>query len=229
MAAELLKGLEVNGYVYLRFPMSEEDHEMIAEKIGVVISRSDIKIDKNRELAQEHNRIVKGRPGRYSPDPLGFHTDNLKVDVMTIYCVEQDAVDGAILLLDMADLADQFKETELAILRRIELWAPDIEQEGKQETFSSFAPLLSGEKSNYRIYYIPWLLRESNDREVSAVLGRFSDYVQKKAETQIISLPVKQHESVFIDNHRMLHGRAAISRNSRRHMVRLYISVLCAR
>jgi hypothetical protein len=194
----------------------------------MILSRADIKIDKERELGQEQTRVVKGRPGRYRADALGFHTDNVRVDVMSMYCVEQDATDGALLLLDTNDLTNHFSDEELAILSRLELWAPDLERADRQESFSNTAPLLSKNGGSFHVYYIPWLLRNSYDSRASDLLKRFSNYVERKAETDIIRLPVKKSESVFIDNHRMLHGRNAIAKDSKRHMVRLYIRVPAA-
>jgi hypothetical protein len=223
MSAEIVKALKADGYLYLRCPTSVADHEAVAAEIGMILSRTDIKIDKQSELGQEQARVVKGRPGRYRADALGFHTDNVRVDVMSMYCVEQDATDGAILLLDTNDLTDYFSDEDLAVLSRIELWAPELEQVDRQESFSHVAPLLSRSEESFQIYYIPWLLRDSRDSRSGDMLKRFSDYVARKAETGLISLRIKERESVFVDNHRMLHGRKAIAENSKRHMVRFYI------
>ena len=225
VAAEIVTALKTTGFAYLT-PFSIENHALVASDIGTIISRSDVKVDKERAALQEKTRVMKGRPGPYGSETVGFHTDNIRVDVMAMYCVEQDAEDGAILLLDTDDLARCFSIQELAALSKLDVWAPSGAPTGKhQEDFFYVAPLLSKADEVYRVYYIPWLLRHPADEASRAMLKGFSDYVRHKEETQLIRLPVRKEESVFIDNHRMLHGRRPISENSKRHMVRHYISV----
>lgn len=221
--AAIVEALKAEGYLYLKWPMSIAEHEALAAEIGVILSRSEVRIDNARALGQERSRVVKGRPGRYGADALGFHTDNVRVDVMSMYCVEQDARDGAILLLDTNDLTDHFTPPELAILSQAALWAPELEQGGRSESFYHVAPLLTKNGDRYRVYYIPWLFGAAYDGQTRAMLKKFSEYVRRKEETGPIRLPVRPQESVFIDNHRMLHGRRAIAEDSKRHMVRFYV------
>ena len=223
LAAEMASLLKVDGYVYLRSPISVDGYEAVAGEIGTIMSRSDVRIDKDGEVRQERTRVVKGRPGRYRPEPVRFHTDNVRVDVMGMYCVRQDPVDGAILLLDTKDVPEWFSAGELEVLSRTEFWAPDLEQAGRQESFCDVAPVLRGRNGHYRVYYIPWLQRESYEGRALEMLKKLADYVKHKEETDLITLPIQQGECVFIDNHRMLHGRGAIAEDSQRHMVRLYV------
>ncbi|PYP88388.1 MAG: hypothetical protein DMF61_07295 [Blastocatellia bacterium AA13] len=218
--------LSARGYAHVNSPMPPDYCELIAAELGALMSRSDVKIDKDRETAQEKTRVVKGRPGPYGSAAFGFHTDNIRVDVVSFYCVEQDATDGALLLLDLRDVAERFKQEELNILSGIDLWAPPVTETGAgKEDFFYLAPLLSRGETSCRVYYIPWLLRDSYEKQESELLARFSDYVREKSDAQTIRVPFQRGESVFIDNHRMLHGRAAIAENSRRHLIRIYLSV----
>lgn len=221
MGAEIIKALQLNGYVHLKLPISAENYAAIAGQIGTVISRSAIKIDKEQDQLQEQKRVVKGRPGTYRADPFTFHTDNARVDVISMYCVEQDAIDGAILLLDTSDLAEHFSAAELAALSQVELWAHDV---GKMN-FSHLVSILSKVGESYRVYYIPWQEHKSHDGDSGETLKKFSDYLKYKEEMQTIKLAVKKHESVFIDNHRMLHGRGALTKDSKRHFDRFWIGV----
>ena len=84
-------------------------------------------------------------------------------------------------------------------------------------------PMLTREDGRCKIFYAPWLLRESYDSDGSRVLEKFADYLQQKEETQLITLPVKKHDTIFVDNRRMLHGRGALPTTSKRHLVRLYL------
>ena len=226
MAREIMAALKTAGYAYLTLPVSVEHHDLVAAQMGEVTSRSDVKVDKERAVLQEKTRVVKGRPGPYGYDLVGFHTDNIRVDVMSMYCLEQDEIDGSILLLDAGDVAEHFSAQELASLSNVELWAPPVTPPGKEkEDLYYKAPLVSKGDDGYRVYYIPWLLPDAPNPVSRRMLRRFSDYLKEKEETQLIKLPVERHESVFIDNHRMLHGRGPITENSKRHMIRHYISV----
>lgn len=225
MSTEIIEAMQSKGYIHIQQPLSEEHHKVIAWQIGTIIDRSDVKIDKESEKVQEEHRprFSRGQPGRYRADALPFHTDNARVDVMSMYCVEQDTIDGAILLLDTSDLAEHFSAEELVTLSQVEVWAPPHNH--TERDFAHMASLLSKTNGSYRVYYIPWLLCASHTDYSRAVLERFSDYVKHKEDTQLIKLPVKKHESVFIDNHRMLHGRSIIAKDSKRHFVRFYMSV----
>ena len=223
LAVELMSLLKADGYAYLKCPISTAGYEAVAGEIGTILSRTDVRIDKGSEIEQEKTRVVKGRPGRYRPEPVRFHTDNVRVDVMGMYCVRQDSIDGSILLLDTSDVSDWFTAEELAVLSRTEFWAPDLERPGSPESFSEAAPVLRQREGGYRVYYIPWLRRDDYESRSLEMLGMFADYVKRKEDTGPIRLPIRPGECVFIDNHRMLHGRGAISEESQRHMVRLYI------
>ena len=126
------------------------------------------------------------------------------------------------LMLDAGNLEEHFSPQELEILSRVELWSPSRKSEAEQETLTPM-PMLTRKDGKHRIFYASWLLRESYDDEANQVLEKFAAYLRKLEETQLISLPIKKHDTVFIDNGRMLHGRGALPETSRRHLVRLYL------
>ena len=226
IAREIMAALKTDGYACLALPVSLEHHELVAAQIGEVMSRSDVKVDRERAVLQERTRVVKGRPGPYGSDLMAFHTDNIRVDVLSMYCIEQDEIDGAILLLDTGDLAEHFSPQEIACLSSLELLAPPVTAPGQErEDLYYQAPLISKSDDGYRVYYIPWLVPDWPDSASREMLTRFSDYLKNKEETQLIRLPIEKQESVFINNHRMLHGRGALTENSKRYMLRHYISV----
>ena len=75
----------------------------------------------------------------------------------------------------------------------------------------------------WSLVYQPWLFLDTYDAEQTRVLQRFSDYLAYKQRTQTISVKLEQQQCLFIDNRRILHGRAAIAGNSRRHLRRFFI------
>src|SRR5262249_28645405 len=153
---------------------------------------TDVKVDRTAAVAQEETRIVKGRPGRYQSSAFGFHTDNLRVAVASFYCIEQDAVDGALLLLDTSDLGNYFSAREIEMLSEVELWAPGLESKTSHEDFFYLSPLLTKVSRGYLIYYAPWMLQESYDRPFSQVVEKFAAYVRHKEAADVIRVPFQK-------------------------------------
>ena len=216
VSAAIQDVLMKSGYLHLTWPMSFEQYEQVAGRLGKIVLRSDVKVDLERARSQEQVRHLRGRGGIHSPSPLHLHTDP-NADLVSWYCVEQDETGGPMLMLD-----EHFSPKELEILSRVELWSPSRKSEAEQETLTPM-PMLTRKGGKYRIFYASWLLRESYDDEANRVLEKFAAYLRKLEETQLISLPIKKHDTVFIDNGRMLHGRGALPETSRRHLVRLYL------
>jgi hypothetical protein len=126
------------------------------------------------------------------------------------------------LMLDLGNLEEQFSPEELAILAKIEMWSPARKSEAEQETLTPM-PMLRRDSGKYKVFYAPWLLRESYDGDAGRALEKFAGHLKHMEETQLITLPIKRNDTIFIDNGRMLHGRGALEENSKRHLVRFYL------
>jgi hypothetical protein len=213
--------LETDGYLHLTWPMTMASYEAIAGRVGTIVQKNDVKVDPARAQSQEQARRIKGRGGIYSPGALGFHTDPI-ADLVSWYCVEQDDGGGPMMMINLGDLEEHFSTEEREVLSRVELLSPTRKQEAEQETLTP-TPLLTKTNGKYKIYYAPWLLRESEDASVRKIAEKFTAYVKNKEETQLIVLPIKPRDTVFLDNHRMLHGRGELPQTSKRHLVRFYL------
>jgi hypothetical protein len=213
--------LETDGYLHLTCPMTMENYEAIAGRVGTIVQKNDVKVDLARAQSQEQVRRIKGRGGIYSPGALGFHTDPI-ADLVSWYCLEQDDGGGPMMMLNLGDLEEHFSAEERETLTRVELLSPTRKSEVEQETLTP-TPLLTKTSGKYKIYYAPWLLRESEDASVRKIAEKFAAYVKNKEETQLIVLPIKPRDTVFLDNHRMLHGRGELPQTSKRHLVRFYL------
>jgi len=213
--------LETDGYLHLTWPMTMANYEAVAGRVGTIVQKNDVKVDAARAQSQEQARRIKGRGGIYSPGALGFHTDPI-ADLVSWYCVEQDDGGGPMMMLNLGDLEEHFSAEERDILSRVELLSPTRKQEAEQETLTP-TPLLTKTNGKNKIYYAPWLLREPEDASARAIAEKFTAYVKNKEETQLIVLPVKPGDTVFLDNHRMLHGRGELPQTSKRHLVRFYL------
>ncbi|HEY6252887.1 MAG TPA: TauD/TfdA family dioxygenase [Candidatus Angelobacter sp.] len=221
VSAAIRRALETHGYLHLTWPMTMENYEAIAGRVGTIVQKNDVKVDLAQAQRQEQARRIKGRGGIYSPGALGFHTDPI-ADLVSWYCMEQDEHGGPMMMLDLGDLEEHFSAEEREILSRVELLSPTKKPEAEQETLTP-TPLLTKINGKYKIYYAPWLLRESEDASIRKIAEKFAAYVKNKEETQLIVLPIKPHDTVFLNNHRMLHGRGELSQTSKRHLVRFYL------
>jgi hypothetical protein len=218
---EIRHTLETDGYLHLPWPMTIENYEAIAGRVGTIVQKNDVKVDLARAQSQEQVRRIKGRGGIYSPSALGFHTDPV-ADLVSWYCVEQDEGGHPMMVLDLGNLEEHFSAEEREVLSRVELLSPTRKSEVEQETLTPTS-LLTKINGKYKIFYAHWLIRESADVAVREIAEKFTAYVKNKEATQLIVLPIKPRDTVFLDNHRMLHGRGELPQTSKRHLVRFYL------
>ncbi len=226
LGKELLHSLDTEGFVHIREPMDPDEFETLACRLGHLSLRTDLVIDAGKAVEEEKIRsrtLVKKRQGVYQPEGLGLHTDRPTEQVLGWYCVEQDAVDGALLLVDTKDLADRFSESELSRLSQIRL-TYTIRDPVSHEEQIFYQSLLSQAPGGLRqLYYVPWLLPDDCSTEQFAALHKFAGYLRDKQENALVRVRLKPGECLFIDNRRCLHGREALSKHSNRHLIRLYI------
>lgn len=223
LSAEIFKIIKIHGFVHIKQPLSQNAYEALVHRLGSIELRTDIVVDaKLNQLQQMIRKYKINRPGVYQAASLAFHTDRPNCDVLGWYCVEQDEVDGASLLLDTRDIEDCFTSTELSVLSGVNVSYTIRNSSNKEEIF--YEPLISKNNATYRIFYVPWNLSNSCNREQTALLEKFSEYVVHKQRTQLIKIRLAPTECLFIDNHRMLHSRGKLPENSRRHLIRYYIS-----
>jgi Taurine catabolism dioxygenase TauD, TfdA family len=222
VAARVREDLRTHGLA--RLPaMTEARFVELAGCVGEAGLRTDLVIDPAQAEEERRRRSSEaGRPVVYAPTELGFHTDRPTVDVIGWYCVEQDAEDGAVLLIDTADLGEHFTAAEIAALGRVELgYFQRNALTGQEEACR--APLVASGPRGHLLYYAPWLVQEGAGGE-TALLARFAAYVERKRETALVRIRLERGEALFVDNHRLLHARGNLSPSSRRHIVRLYIA-----
>ena len=219
VAAEVRERLPREGYVHIDRALPEEVFTAAAHELGTVTMRTDIRVDAAADdaLRRARDPLHADRPSVYRAEPLSYHTDTPMADVLAWYCVEQDAADGSSALVDTGDIADNFGAEELAALERVQVRYRAGGEAG-HEIFADY-PLLAAKK----IYYVPWLVAPDLDEHERKLVARFDEYLAKKDATAPIRIRLEPGEMLFIDNHRVLHGRSELPPDSRRHLVRLYI------
>jgi hypothetical protein len=223
LSVEIFKIIKVHGFVHIKQPLSQNAYEALVHRLGSIELRTDIVVDaKLNQLQQMSRKYIGNRPSVYQVASLAFHTDRPNCDVLGWYCVEQDEVDGATQLLDTRDIEDYLTPAELSVLSGVNVSYTIRNASNKEEIF--YEPLLSKNNATYRVFYVPWNLSNPCNREQTALLEKFYEYVVNKQRTQLIKIRLAPKECVFIDNHRMLHSRGKLPENSKRHLIRYYIS-----
>jgi len=211
----VLASVETLGYAHIKEPLSLEDFEIIARQMGSIVLRTDLTITPNR------SSIV------YKPDEIAFHQDNPAINVLGWYCVRQDDLDGSARLLDTADVADHFSPNEMNIMQNVNVRYPDPDPKRHNPDSDLIGyllwPMLTEKAKHHEVYYVPWLLLDSYDEKQSSVIKKFAEYLRAKEENHAITIRLKEGESLFIDNNRMLHGRGAIRPDSKRFLKRVWI------
>jgi hypothetical protein len=219
VAAEVRERLPREGYVHIAGVLPEEIFTEAARQLGTVTMRTDIRVDATADdaLRRARDPLHADRPSVYRADRLSYHTDTPLADVLAWYCVEQDASDGTSALVDTGDVARHFDAEELAAMERVRVRFHAGGEPGR-EIFGEYPLLAAG-----KVYYVPWLLSPDLDEDERKIAARFEEYLAKKDATNPIRIRLKPGEMLFIDNHRVLHGRGELPPDSRRHLVRLYI------
>ena len=215
VSGEALASIQSLGYAHIKQQLSPKEFEIVAQQMGSIALRTDLTI------APMRSSIV------YKPDEIAFHQDNPAMNILGWHCVRQDDLDGSSRLLDASDVADHFSVEQRRIMASINVRYPDPDPSRHDPDRGLIAyllwPLLTRKPTRYEVYYVPWLLLDSYDEEQRRVLEEFGEYLREKEHKQVTIIRLKQGESLFIDNNRMLHGRAPIQNDSKRFLKRVWI------
>ncbi len=224
LSTEIFKIIKVRGFAHIKQPLSQNAFEALVYQLGSIELRTDLVVDPKMKQLQQASRSYNkiNRPSVYQADALAFHTDRPTFNLLGWYCVQQDEVDGAILLLDTINIGDYFTPAEISLLSRVKVSYMMINPTSNEEEVF-YEPLISKYNTTYRVFYIPWNLSAHYNREQTALLENFSEYVAYKQRTELLTVRLAPQECLFIYNHRMLHSRGRLPENSRRHLIRLYI------
>ncbi|HEX7679350.1 MAG TPA: TauD/TfdA family dioxygenase [Thermoanaerobaculia bacterium] len=219
LAAEVRDRLPAEGYVHVARVLGEEVFTAAANQLGTIELRTDIRVDSEADevLRRARDPLHADRPSVYRADGLSYHTDSPVIDMLAWYCVAQDAIDGTSALIDTGDVMQHFDADDLEVMSRIGVRTM-MRDAGNREIACVFPLFAEG-----KLYYAPWLLSPDLGERERDVADRFAGYVAEKDATAPIRIRLKPGEMLFVDNHRILHGRSSIPPDSRRHLIRLYI------
>lgn len=166
---------------------------------------------------------IELRPGvgsyACSPGPVPFHTDHPAVAVAAWHCVRQDSVDGASLLVDAGALVGRLSAATVARLEALHVAHPPLAR-GHE---AGFAPVLEPRSGGHDVYVPPIVRPRSSEPSSLAAYGAFVDQLRAVGAATPIRLRLEPTDALFVDNRRVLHGRAALRPDSPRSLRRAWI------
>jgi hypothetical protein len=205
----LRRDLEDKGYCHIALPLSQSQFTEAAKSLGNIVCGTDVQIVSNAS-----SYICR-------PELVPFHTDHPMVDFIGWRCEEQDPWDGSNLLIDLTKLLKMHSPEKIQLLADAELQYPPL-VEGNA---GGFWPLIRIVDGRLRVYYAPWL-----SFATSSHASRIRTWIESMIQEQVssregsIGIRLEKGECLFVDNSRILHGRARLSVNSPRCLNRLWVT-----
>ena len=197
--------LAKTGYFWISDETSEQQFRDTCEALGEIVYEADV-------------RMGGARPRNYQlPAAIDFHTDHPCAEIAAWHCVEVEPGAGAMQLLDLAPIGESLDQSDREALSRIGI-ADNAAWGG-----GAPIPLALPAGAGLRFHYVPWLQKFPQDDAARTALVNFERAVREAIETRIIEIGVAPGHCVFVDNHRIMHGRAAISADSPRYLKRFWI------
>ena len=201
-AARVLEGIQREGYSVISEPIDDQTFVELGCALGEIVD----------------DVIVKIVPGERAylarRDPMPFHTDHPIADIVAWRCESQDERDGASLLVDGYAALEALGARLRSRLERIRL-VPPSPSDGEVEP----TPILSADHK--RIFFAPWLRPIDASREALLTLAAFREVIEQAPHA--LERRLGPGQALFIDNHRMMHGRDALSSDSTRKLRRLWL------
>lgn len=194
--------LGTDGYCVVKDTISFSDFTSLAKTLGHCEHFSDIKL---RPGANSYIMTSKTVP---------IHNDCPLIDYIGWYCKAQDPLKGENILVDFHLVLQQLPNPIIDKLKKIKLTYPNYKSNTTEETF-----LLTEAPKMPNIFFAPWLIIDNNQDWLQEVLSLVLD----KIRDCCFSIRLSPGQALFVDNHRILHGRNALTENSQRWLKRIWI------
>jgi len=200
MQQEVADAIRRDGFFHAR-GIGQDEYIALAASLGEVVAVEEIEL----------------RPGvgsyACSPGPVPFHTDHPAVTSAAWYCLRQDPVDGASLLVDAQRLIGKLSLEQTALLERLRL---------------AFPPLVAGHPPGAAPVLMPWyyppvVRPEEPEPAALDALRELAEKIREVGPNVQIRIRLQVTDALFIDNRRMLHGRGPLRPNSPRLLRRAWI------
>lgn len=158
---------------------------------------------------------VRLQPGAGSylcaPEPIPLHADDPRMPLIAWRCEHQDVEDGASLLVDLRAIIAGMPSADRELLATVRL------RGGRMRGEANIYEPRSG-----RCFWAPWLDADAEGPALRA-LERLATEIERAPVMRVRLAP---GDVLVVDNHRVLHGRDAVSPGSRRHLERRWIGPL---
>lgn len=197
----MLSELKKNGFVHLT-NQSENQLQEILSSLGEIIMTTDIVVKK------ESKGLVT------TEFEIDFHTDHHSAKFIVWYCYKQTDMGGESLLIDAEKIYLTLPIDVQENLKSVELFEHKIYENDK----SSY-PFVEIDKDNNRQFHCS--LVNDLDKENPAYII-FEELVKQTVPTKI---RLKENDILIIDNHRIFHGRTAITGSKDRFLKRFWLKI----
>jgi len=190
---ELRAALEGGGVAVVRGIGSLSRFAELTASLGQTVHETRVALDVRKETYLTR------------PEAVPLHTDHPDVATIGWYCEEQDGDDGANLFVDGRGLLDEHLQHDL---EDQSLPVPCLRRLGGRTT--DVAVVRDG-----KLFFAPWLVKRWSNP--------LKDFARRLHEVRRLRVRLAPGDAVFIDNGRVLHGREAIGRTSKRVLFRRWI------
>lgn len=204
--ADLVHDLAASGVAH-RVGLDRNEFSRLATELGTVVHRGPVHVHAGA-------RSYLARPAA-----IPMHTDHPTVCVIGWWCQRQDDADGASLLVDTRPLLEALRAEERASLVEVTLPCPPLDRLASNEDTRRVPVVRTPSTGPPQVYFAPWLRPEGH--EAARRVYQLFRTATERAPPRPIRL--RPGDALFIDNRRILHGRDAVSPESRRFLERVWV------
>jgi hypothetical protein len=154
------------------------------------------------------------------PEAVPFHTDHPDADLMSWRCEAQDDSDGT------QQIVDGLAALEACGTRvRNALTQVHAEVRVRGDSPPSQVPIVRASPTGDRLFFACWIKPVERDPHSLAAFDSLRGEVERRTVSHVQEVRLSEGEVLIIDNGRVLHGRGAIARESRRRLRRFWITL----
>jgi len=198
--------LHGDGYFISEDFWSEDVFRNICTSIGEIIYEADVKLG-----------AVKPR-NYQQPQAIDFHTDHISAEIVAWQCVVADTNGGAMQLLDLNKVIQKLEVSDRKALGDVL-----IADNAAWKTTHSKVPMCQEKNGKWHFHYVPWLQTFTENAAAKIALRKFEQIFNEIRKIDFIEFDLEPGQVIFLDNHRIAHGRKALQASSQRYLKRLWL------
>lgn len=191
------------GFIHIKWGEYQNTQSLL-NQFGNVIQQTEI-----RENPKSTRLLATNKP-------MGYHTDHHSAKYIAWFCNSQSSKGGASLLIDTTQVFNLMSSSALSLLQNVHVRTHQVFYSDKLSL-----PLLSCNKNVPAVYYAKWLVNNPSNLKTHKALSQFENLLEGTEPTKVM---LSEGDILFIDNHRMLHGREGFPANSNRWLTRYWLN-----